>query len=256
MRTIGVLFLALLSNCMTVLTMGNYRERFEPVVYGGVRSTLAYEPHAHNVFGGVIKVMQYIDLPFSLVLDTIVLPVTVPLAAAAASADRQFEIQENELVRLILPGELRMSVDKEAGTNAPVRPFPSGQEGISEDNPAYRTIRLPVKLIETGVPGCYLHCAAATSGVLALGPVGGISRMSVGLIRVSGVYRRNDWYRHKSHQSCIPPGAGTSDAVIQNKELALLCNRTFPLCNNPCVAANHEYTLYYVTPEMGKVLSK
>lgn len=254
---IGTAFLCLASaNCMTMFTITNYQEKYEPVIYGGVRSTLAYEPHAHNIFGDVIRVFQYVDLPFSLVLDTVVLPATIPLAAVAASGERDFEKRGNEYVRLIMPEEMKLLIHRGRAQAEGVRPFHPGQESIRENDPSFRQIALPVKLLEKGVPGCYLHCAAAAdTGILPLGNVGGDARSSVGLIRVTGMYKRNDWYRHVSHQHCRPDARSESpDRVMQSSELADLCNRTFPACKNSCVAANHDFTLYYVSPEFGRIL--
>lgn len=246
------------SNCMTMLTMTNYQEHYEPVVYGGVRTSLGYEPHAHNIFGGVIRVFQYIDLPFSLVLDTVVLPATIPLAAVARSNERDFERNGNEYVRLIMPDELKMLVDARQQPSAEgLRPFHPGQESIQESDPSFRQIRFPVRFIEKGVPGCYLHCAAASpdTGILSLGKVGGKDRSSVGLIRVAGIYKRSAWYRHVSHQHCSPGAQpGDPEKIVQSSEMASLCNRTFPACKDSCTATNHPYTLYYVNPEFGKVL--
>ncbi len=259
LRIAAILLTSLSANCMTIMTLGNYQERFEPVVYSGVRSTIGYEAHAHNIFGGLIQTLAYIDLPFSLVLDTAVLPVTIPLALIGSSDDRTFERKGNDLVRLMLPEELKLLVAARQHAAEQQRAFLPDQEGIASTNPDYKLIRLPVRLLEKGVPGCYLHCAASApqgGGLIPLGIIGGAARSSVGLIRVPGFYKRNEWFRHPSHQSCRPDATGKVETVAQSADLASLCNRTFPACDNSCVAANHEYTLYYVNAASGTVVDQ
>ena len=157
----------------------------------------------------------------------------------------------------MLPEEMKLFVDtRQHGPEHAKRAFLPGQEGIRAAQTDYKSILLPVRLLEQGIPGCYLHCAASApqAGLIPLGIIGGAARSSVGLIRVPGYYKRNAWYRHISHQSCRPHATGKIETVSQSADLASICNQAFPACGNSCVAANHEYTLYYVNAESGTVM--
>ena len=146
---------------MTALTVTNYRNRYHPVLYSGVRTIVGYEPHAHNPLAGLFQTLMFIDLPFSAVLDTLILPATIPLAAFAQSKDRAFERRANPYVRLVMPSQIDLlllqgNYSLEDGQ----RPFPPRSEDVQQlDNSTYSRIHLPVKNLERGVPGCYLHCA-------------------------------------------------------------------------------------------------
>lgn len=246
LRTAGSAILLLFAvNCMTVATLTNFQERFEPVVYSGVRTSLSYEPHAHNIFGGLIRTLMYVDLPFSLVFDTVVLPVTAPLALLSNREDRRYEREVNPAVRFIAPAELELYVHN--GGYSPSegqRPFPPSP--ANRGNSDYRKIRLPVRHIEKGIPGCYLHCAAGR-GLLSTGVVANQERFSVGLIRVAGVYKRNERFKHHAQQQCVPQSGSLQ--TEKSSELSELCNREYPACEGSCVAVNQQYTLHYVSAE-------
>ena len=253
-----VLLFAVVSNCMTVLTLTNYKDRYQPVLYSGVRTSLGYDPHAHNPVAGLVQTLMFIDLPFSAVLDTLILPATLPLAAFAQSKDLAFERQGNPYVRLVLPPVMDLlllqgNYSLEDGQN----PFPpASRDAQQSDNSTYKLIHLPVKNLEAGVPGCYLHCATReeASGLFSLGRSRDISWRTFGLIRVKGVYKRERPYRNETFQYCLPDGGTRGDDNVQSMAINRMCNDAFPACKGDCIARNHFGTLYYANPDAGKVL--
>lgn len=89
-RTISTLLTGLIVwqiGCMSVATLSSNMKRddsTEPLVYGGTRSDLeliGYSGDATGMgLGACVPVFGIIDLPFSLVADTILLPVTIAMA--------------------------------------------------------------------------------------------------------------------------------------------------------------------------------
>ena len=89
-KTISTLLTGLIVwqiGCMSIATLSSNMKRddaTEPLVYGGARSDLeliGYSGDATGMgLGACVPVFGIIDLPFSLVADTILLPVTITMA--------------------------------------------------------------------------------------------------------------------------------------------------------------------------------
>lgn len=245
------------AQCMTALTLTNFQDRFEPVVYSGVRTTLGTQANPHAPMAGLLQTLSYMDLPFSAVLDTIILPVTIPLAAVAQSKDSAYEKSGNPYARLILPSEMELFLhNSDYDPKDGQRPFVAGQENAGPNKPDWKPFRLPVKNLETGVPGCYMHCATTEKdkGLFSLGTVERVHWRSVGLMRVKGVYKRERDYRNESFQYCLPDGGTRGDKNVQSIAVGQMCEQAFPECKGRCSAINNFMTLYYVNPSTGKVL--
>jgi uncharacterized protein YceK len=109
LRVALALALAAGSGCMTIDTQTN--EGYEgPQVYSGTRRDLSIIPNALLNFsvGGLL--IGVVDLPFSLLADTVILPVTIP-----KDAERTRKLEEEKRV-----DEERPSVVKPQAGEAPV----------------------------------------------------------------------------------------------------------------------------------------
>lgn len=84
------LFISLIqfNNCSTILSVS----RGDLSVYGGVISSYSSlgVHHPHNPFSGITNILFILDLPFSLVLDTIILPVTGPVTLYHYMVNRKY----------------------------------------------------------------------------------------------------------------------------------------------------------------------
>ena len=78
-------FFSLLQNCATLIGITSWHKKSAPVFYSGVRCDVGL-----MIENGIFYDWIYIvDLPFSFVLDTVLLPVSLPFASAMSRWHRQ-----------------------------------------------------------------------------------------------------------------------------------------------------------------------
>lgn len=86
------IWIVAVAGCMTIFNINDTNRRERPIVYGGVRFFVREIParggsHIMGApdFGSCINVLAIVDLPFSFVLDTILLPITIPMAISQSN---------------------------------------------------------------------------------------------------------------------------------------------------------------------------
>ena len=80
-----------LPRCMTIVTISDHSDN--DLIYSGTRTNLDFmhgSDHPHGP-GNIIIVIGILDFPFSLVLDTLILPYTIPVSLS--SSEPQTESQ-------------------------------------------------------------------------------------------------------------------------------------------------------------------
>lgn len=76
-KIIALFILGVFYNCATFISIPNWNKKNAPVFYSGTRCDVGM-----MMENGVMYDLIYIfDLPFSFLLDTILLPISLPLAA-------------------------------------------------------------------------------------------------------------------------------------------------------------------------------
>lgn len=77
MKRLAVLLLAALGGCSTINTLSSLEEH--PWLYSGTRWNVeALTPGEPEPFGGLRECFAIVDFPWSLALDTLALPFTLP----------------------------------------------------------------------------------------------------------------------------------------------------------------------------------
>ncbi|MBP7282844.1 MAG: hypothetical protein KBA66_14780 [Leptospiraceae bacterium] len=79
------IFLILIQNCATLISIPDWNKKNAPVFYSGARCEVGL-----MIENGILHEPIYIiDLPFSFLLDTILFPISLPLAAGMSRWHKQ-----------------------------------------------------------------------------------------------------------------------------------------------------------------------
>jgi len=144
-KVILILILGSMPHCMSVVTLfSDHPER--PIVYGGVRGDL------HQLMGmksdyyrniDTFRFLFVIDLPFTLVADTILLPVTLPMAALGSSENDS--TRNDDLLRAVRAGDVDRVVELLGkGANANIGYDPQSGRTLSFDELAMLDSAVPL----------------------------------------------------------------------------------------------------------------
>jgi uncharacterized protein YceK len=118
----GIVF----ERCGTTISI-TIRDKGDPIIYGGTRKNIEFikkADHPHNYLGSVFRVIAIIDFPFSLVLDTAIIPFTAAWALYDGHFDSKniiYYVKKNDLEKVIRSSRqplININITDEYGRNA------------------------------------------------------------------------------------------------------------------------------------------